>query len=110
MAPPDRNQRVHRRTGQARATCSGGRGRADVARFFTKRLAQALREHRFRAALVHPNGGLGAGFYRLGDDRVGAFFALQVLEAKDARIRVIDHFTTESSLGAFFAGGLARTL
>jgi RNA polymerase sigma-70 factor (ECF subfamily) len=85
-------------------------GRPDVARFFTKRLAQALREHRFRTALVHPNGGLGAGFYRLGDDRVGAFFALQVLEAKDARIRVIDHFTTESSLGAFFAGRLARTL
>jgi hypothetical protein len=41
---------------------------------------------------------------------VGTFFALQVLEAKDGRIRVIDHFMTASSHAAFFAGGLARTL
>jgi RNA polymerase sigma-70 factor (ECF subfamily) len=85
-------------------------GRADVARFFTSRLMQALHEHRFRTALVDANGRMGAGFYRLGDDGVGAFFALQVLEAKDGRIRVIDHFVSASSLAAFFAGGLARTL
>ncbi len=41
---------------------------------------------------------------------VDLFFALQVLGAKDGRIRVIDHFTTGTSLAAFFAGGLARTL
>jgi RNA polymerase sigma-70 factor, ECF subfamily len=85
-------------------------GRADVARFFTNRLTQAVREHRFRTALVDANGRVGAGFYRLGDDGAGAFFALQVLEAKDGRIRVIDHFTTASSHAAFFASGLARTL
>ena len=85
-------------------------GRADVARFFTNRVMQAVREHRFRAALVDANGRTGAGFYRLGDDGEGAFFALQVLEAKDGRIRVIDHFMTASSHAAFFAGGLARTL
>jgi RNA polymerase sigma-70 factor, ECF subfamily len=85
-------------------------GRADVARFFANRLMQALRERRFRAALVDANGGTGAGFYLLGDDGAGPFFALQVLETKDGRIRVIDHFTTARSHAVFFAGGLARTL
>ena len=80
-------------------------GRADVARFFTSRVTQAV-----RAAVVDANGRPGAGFYRLGDDGEGAFLALQVLEAKDGRIRVIDHFMTASSHAAFFAGGLARTL
>ena len=80
-------------------------GRADVARFFANRVRQAV-----RATLVDANGRTGAGFYRLGDDGEGAFFALQVLEAKDGRIRVIDHFMTASSHAAFFAGGLARTL
>jgi RNA polymerase sigma-70 factor (ECF subfamily) len=80
-------------------------GRADVARFFTKRVTQAV-----RTTLVDANGRTGAGFYRLGDDGEGVFFALQVLEAKDGRIRVIDHFMTASSHAAFFAGGLARTL
>jgi RNA polymerase sigma-70 factor (ECF subfamily) len=85
-------------------------GRGDVARFFTNRLTQALRERRFRTIRVDVNGSPGAGFYRLGDDGAGAFFALQALEARDGSIRVIDHFTTASSLAAFFAGGLARTL
>jgi RNA polymerase sigma-70 factor (ECF subfamily) len=85
-------------------------GRAHVARFFTNRVTQELREHRFRTVLVDANGRMGAGFYRLGDNGDGAFFALQVLEAKDGRIRVIDHFVSASSLAAFFAGGLARKL
>jgi len=85
-------------------------GRADVARFFTQRVLSAVREHRFRTLLVEANGGTGAGFYRLGDDGLGSFFALQVLEAKDGRVRVIDHFMSASSHAAFFAGGLARTL
>jgi RNA polymerase sigma-70 factor (ECF subfamily) len=88
-------------------------GRADVARFFRNRVMQAVREHRFRTALIDANGGTGAGFYRVGDDGEApfsfAFFALQVLEAKDGRVRVIDHFMTASSHAAFFAGGLART-
>lgn len=85
-------------------------GRADVARFFTQRVLSAVREHRFRTLLVEANGGVGAGFYRLGDDGQGSFFALQVLEGKDGRLRVIDHFMSASSHAAFFAGGLARTL
>jgi RNA polymerase sigma-70 factor, ECF subfamily len=85
-------------------------GRADVARFFTKRVLQAVREHRFRTALIEANGSTAAGFYRLDDDGVWSFFALQVLETKDERIRVIDHFMSASSHAAFFAGGLALTL
>jgi RNA polymerase sigma-70 factor, ECF subfamily len=85
-------------------------GRADVARFFTNRVMQAVREHRFRTALVEANGTTAAGFYRLGDGGEAPFFALQVLQAQDGRIRVIDHFMTASSHAAFFAEGLARTL
>jgi len=85
-------------------------GRADLARFFTNRVMHAVRDHRFRTALVDANGRAGAGFYRLGDDGEGTFFALQVLETKDGCIRVIDHFMTASSHAAFFAEGLARTL
>jgi RNA polymerase sigma-70 factor (ECF subfamily) len=85
-------------------------GRTGVAGFFTNRVLHAVRDHRFRTAIVEANGSVGAGFYRLGDDGEGTFFALQVLEAKDGRIRVIDHFMTASSHAAFFAGGLARTI
>jgi len=85
-------------------------GRADVARFFTHRVLHAVREHRFRTVLVDANGGTGAGFYRLGDAGEATFFALQLLDTKDGRIRVIDHFMSASSHAAFFAGGLARTL
>lgn len=85
-------------------------GRADVTRFFMKRVLEAVHEHRFSAVLVEANATIGAGFYRLGDDAEAALFALQVLEAKDGRIRVIDHFMTASSHAAFFAGGLARTI
>jgi RNA polymerase sigma-70 factor (ECF subfamily) len=85
-------------------------GRADVARFFTNRVTDAVREHRFRTALLEVNGGVGAGFYRIEDDGNAVFFALQVLEANEHRIRVIDHFMTASSHAAFFAGGLPRTI
>lgn len=84
-------------------------GRADVARFFANRAMRAVREYGLRVVPVDANGGTGAGFYHLGD-RGGAFFALQILEAKDGRIRVIDHFMSASSHAAFFASGLARTV
>jgi RNA polymerase sigma-70 factor (ECF subfamily) len=85
-------------------------GRDGVARFFTNRVLNAVRDHRFRTVIVEANGLVAAGFYRLGDDGVGTFFALQVLEAKDARIRTIDHFMSAGSHAAFFARGLARTI
>jgi hypothetical protein len=72
-------------------------------------MMQAIRDKRFRAIVLDATGGTAAGFYRLDDDGVGAFLALQVLEAKDGRIRVIDHFTSASSHAAFFALGLPRT-
>ena len=84
-------------------------GRADVARFFTNRVTQALGEHGVRTVLVDANGRPGAGFYRLDAAGKGTFFALQVLEAKNGRIRVVDHFMTASSHAAFFASGLSRT-
>jgi RNA polymerase sigma-70 factor, ECF subfamily len=80
-------------------------GRADVARFFSNRVMQVV-----RTTLVDANGRTGAGFYRVGHDGEGAFFALQAFEVKDGRIRVIDHFMSATSHAAFFAGGLARAL
>lgn len=80
-------------------------GRPDVARFFAARVTRTV-----RAVEVDANGRIAAGFYRLGNDGPARFFALQVLEANDGRIRVIDHFTAASAHAAFFTSGLARTL
>jgi RNA polymerase sigma-70 factor (ECF subfamily) len=85
-------------------------GRAGVARFFRNRVLQAVREHRFRTAPVEANGCGGVGFYRRDEHGEATFFALQVLEAKDGRLAVIDHFMSAGSHAAFFAAGLARTL
>jgi RNA polymerase sigma-70 factor (ECF subfamily) len=85
-------------------------GRADVARFFANRWRKRSSSDASARRASTRTARIGAGFYHLGDDGQSPFFALQVLEAKDGRIRVIDHFTTASSLAAFFAGGLARTL
>ncbi len=84
-------------------------GRDAVARFLANRVTEAVRERRFRAAIVQANGRTSGGFYRQSDDGQFSFFALQVLEARDGRIRVIDHFMTPGSHAAFFAGGLERT-
>jgi RNA polymerase sigma-70 factor, ECF subfamily len=85
-------------------------GRADVARFFANRVLQAAHEHRFRTRLVDANGGWGAGFYRLAEAGEAGFFALQLIEVQEGRIRVIDHFMSASSHAAFFAEGLPRAL
>jgi RNA polymerase sigma-70 factor (ECF subfamily) len=85
-------------------------GRPAVARFFTNRVMRAVHEHRFRAVLLDANGRTSGGFYRRDDTGAWTFFALQVLDAKDGRIRTIDHFMTAGSHAAFFADGLARTL
>jgi len=85
-------------------------GRAAVVRFFMNRALPAAQDGRFRTAHVKANGAASAGFYRRGDDGQLSFFALQVLEVKDGRIRVIDHFMSASALAAFHADGLPRTL
>lgn len=86
-------------------------GRADVARFFANRVAQAVREYRFRTVLLGANGGAAAGFYRLeSGESTATFFALQVLEARCGRIHTIDHFMSPASHAPFFAAGLERTI
>jgi RNA polymerase sigma-70 factor, ECF subfamily len=85
-------------------------GRVDVTRFYANRVLVALRERRFRTTLLEANGRAAAGFYRPGDDGEAVFFALQVLEPKDGRIHVIDHFMAAGAHAAFFAEGLPRTL
>ena len=86
------------------------RGRADVVRFFTNKVLAAVSHRRFRTVVVEANGTIGAGFYRPSAEGVWTFFALQVLEASEGHVRVVDHFTTSDSHAAFFAAGLPRTL
>ncbi|AKV00346.1 RNA polymerase sigma factor [Labilithrix luteola] len=83
-------------------------GRDAVAHFYALRVTDAVRHHRFRSVLVEANGQVASGFYHLRDGAF-VFFALQVLEAKDGRIRFIDHFMTPNSHAPFFARGLPRT-
>ena len=85
-------------------------GRGAVASFFSQRTLRAVQEHRFRVAAVAANGVTSLGFYRRSEDGHWTFFALQVLEARDGLVKVIDHFMSAGALAAFFAGGLARTL
>jgi RNA polymerase sigma-70 factor (ECF subfamily) len=85
-------------------------GRAAVARFFSNRTLQAVREHRFRTVLIEANGCPGGGFYHPRDGEPWPLFALQLLEARDGRIRVIDHFMSQSAHAAFIATGLAPSL
>ena len=85
-------------------------GRSDVARFYTHRVTRQLREARFRTILVEANGELAAGFYRLDDAGERTFFALQLLQARDGKIRVIDHFMSAGAHAAFFTNGLQRKL
>lgn len=85
-------------------------GRINVARFYENRVSEAVRHHRFSTVVVDANGRASAGFYRLDDDGTKTFFALQVLDARDGRIHVIDHFMSASAHAAFFAAGLPRTL
>jgi RNA polymerase sigma-70 factor (ECF subfamily) len=86
-------------------------GRGDVERFFNQRVTRQLREGRFRTIAVEANGGTAAGFYHLDDASGGmVFFALQLLEAKDGRARVIDHFMSKRAHEAFFASGVERRM
>jgi RNA polymerase sigma-70 factor (ECF subfamily) len=85
-------------------------GRAGVSRFFTNRIAQALRSRLFRAVPLEVCGTLGVGFYRAGDDGLARFFAMHVLAIREGRIAFIDHFMSKSSHAAFFAAGLAREI
>jgi len=85
-------------------------GRAAVMRFFMNRVEQAAREHRFRAVVAGANGADSVAFYRREEGGPARFFALQVLETKDERIRVIDHFMSKSAHAAFFDSGLPRAL
>lgn len=85
-------------------------GRLGVAKFFVNRVRAAVHEHRFRSLCVEANGGIAGAFYRIADDGEARFFALQVFETRDGRIRTIDHFMTESSHAAFFATGMPRLL
>lgn len=85
-------------------------GRANVVRFFERRVRQALAADEFRVALVPANGDLAVGFYRKGPDERARFFALQILGARDGLVTTIDHFMSASSHAAFFAAGLVHEL
>lgn len=85
-------------------------GSADVGLFFRIHVHGSLQLRPSRAAFVEANGALGVAFYRVREDGQAHFFAVQLFELSDGRIRVIDHFMSKSSLVAFVAEGLATTI
>lgn len=85
-------------------------GRRNVSRFFEKRVTRQLCEQLFRVIIVEANGSPAAGFYHSSDDGGWVFFALQLLEAEQGCVRMIDHFMSEAAHAAFFANGLQRWL
>jgi RNA polymerase sigma-70 factor (ECF subfamily) len=85
-------------------------GRDAVGRFLTARVQLALESRLLRAVPLEVCGSLGVGFYRVQDSGQARFSAVQVLEVRDGRIAVIDHFLSTSSHAALFADGLPVTL
>jgi RNA polymerase sigma-70 factor, ECF subfamily len=85
-------------------------GRHDVGRFFGTHTRSAMQALQFRAIFVEANGAPGIGFYRVRGDGTARFFAVHLVEVKDGRIALIDHFMSTSSHAAFFAAGLAPAI
>lgn len=85
-------------------------GSADVAQFFRAHIHPPTKVRPFRGAFVEANGALGLAFYRAREDGRAHLFAVQLFELRDGRIRSIDHFMSNSSLGPFIAEGLATTM
>lgn len=83
-------------------------GRDAVQRFFTLRLGSILEARLFRSVVIEANGQPAVGFYRLREDGRAHFHGIDLLEQRDGRIAVIDHFMAKSAHAAFFADGLAR--
>jgi RNA polymerase sigma-70 factor (ECF subfamily) len=82
-------------------------GKDAVVRFHSHRLGHAIDTRLFRPLAVEANGRPAVAFYRDGGTR---FFALQVLEFADGKVRTIDHFKEARWLRAFLASGLPETL
>jgi len=85
-------------------------GSRDVGSFFRSHVQPSHAHRPFRGTLVEANGALSIAFYRAREDGQAHYFAIQTFELSDARIRVIDHFMSKSSLAAFAAEGLAATI
>jgi RNA polymerase sigma-70 factor (ECF subfamily) len=85
-------------------------GSADVAQFFRTHIHPSTKVRPFRGALVEANGALGLAFYRVREDAQAHFFAIQLFDLRDGRIRTIDHFMSKSSLTPFVAEGLVATM
>lgn len=85
-------------------------GAVDVGHFYRGHVHHGLPKAPFRARPVEANGALGVAFYRVGSEGKAYLFAIQLIEVKDGRLAVIDHFMSKSSLRAFLDAGLAATI
>lgn len=60
--------------------------------------------------MVEACGQPAVGYYRVREDGQAHFHGIDMLEPRDGRIAVIDHFMSKSAHTAFFAEGLPRTI
>jgi RNA polymerase sigma-70 factor (ECF subfamily) len=76
-------------------------GGANIGRFLDGRLRAPATPARYRAFLVDANGRPAVALHRATGDETPTLFAVQVLEARDGKIGVIDHFMSEAGLRVF---------
>jgi RNA polymerase sigma-70 factor, ECF subfamily len=76
-------------------------GGANIGRFLERRIRAPSAPPRYRAFLLDANGRPAVGLHRAVGDETPSLFAVQVLEAKDGKIAVIDHFMAEAGLRVF---------
>jgi RNA polymerase sigma-70 factor, ECF subfamily len=85
-------------------------GRAAIRRFLMLRVLPKLNASPFRAVVIEACGQPAVAYYRVHHDGQAHFHGIDLLEPRDGRIAVIDHFMSKSAHTAFFADGLPRVI
>ena len=78
-------------------------GAATIVRFLGHRIHSHDPPPRYFPRLIEANGRPALLFERSFGDTTPSPFAVQVIEVRDAKIAVVDHFMTEPSLRAFLS-------
>jgi RNA polymerase sigma-70 factor (ECF subfamily) len=85
-------------------------GRESIRRFLMLRVLPKLDASPFRAVVIEACGQPAVAYYRVNEDGRAHFHGIDLLELRDGRIAVIDHFMSKSAHAAFFACGLPRVI
>jgi len=86
------------------------RGRDAIRRFLSLRLRASLDAKLFRAVAISACGVPAVAFYRVREDGQAHVMSIDLIEVRDGRLTVLDHFRSASSHAAFIADGLPRCM